>query len=70
LELSSKNVVEGKIEGRIEVTARPGRGCKQLLDDLKEKRGYWKLKEEALDRTLWRTRFGRGYGPIVRQTTE
>jgi hypothetical protein len=28
------------------------------------------LKEEALDRTLWRTRFGRGYGPVVRQTAE
>jgi hypothetical protein len=28
------------------------------------------LKEEALDRILWRTRFGRGYGPVVRQTTE
>jgi hypothetical protein len=28
------------------------------------------LKEEALDRTLWRTRFGRGYGPVVKQTTE
>jgi hypothetical protein len=28
------------------------------------------LKEEALDRTLWRTRFGRGYGPDVRQTAE
>jgi hypothetical protein len=28
------------------------------------------LKEEALDRTLWRTRFGRGYGPVVRQATE
>jgi hypothetical protein len=28
------------------------------------------LKEEALDRTVWRTRFGRGYGPVVRQTTE
>jgi transposase InsO family protein len=28
------------------------------------------LKEEALDRTLWRTRFGRGYGPVVRQNTE
>jgi hypothetical protein len=28
------------------------------------------LKEEALDRTLWRTRFGRVYGPVVRQTTE
>jgi len=29
----------------------------QLLDDLKETRGYWELKEEALDRTLWRTVF-------------
>jgi hypothetical protein len=28
------------------------------------------LKEEALDRTLWRTRFGRGYGPVVRQTAK
>jgi hypothetical protein len=28
------------------------------------------LKEEALDRTLWRTRFGRGYGHVVRQTAE
>jgi hypothetical protein len=42
----------------------------KLLDDLKEKRRYWKLKEEALDRTLWRSRFGRGYGPVVRQATE
>jgi hypothetical protein len=25
---------------------------------------------EALDRTQWRTRFGRGYGPVVRQTTQ
>jgi len=31
------------------------RGCKQPLDDLKEMRGSWKLKEEALDGTLWRT---------------
>jgi hypothetical protein len=42
----------------------------QLLDDLKEKENYWKLKEKALDRTLWRTRFGREYGLVVRQTTE
>jgi len=42
---------------------------KQLLDDLQEKRGYCKFKGEALDRTLWRTRFGRGCGPVVRQTT-
>jgi hypothetical protein len=31
---------------------------------------YWKFKEEALDRTPWRTCFGRGYGPVVSQPTE
>jgi hypothetical protein len=36
------------------------------LGDLKEARRYWKLKEEAQDRTLWRTQFGRGYGPVSR----
>jgi len=41
---------------------------KQLLNDLKENRGYWKLKKETLDRTLWTTRFGGDYGPAVRQT--
>jgi hypothetical protein len=40
------------------------------LDDLKDARWHWKAKEEALDRSLWRTRFGRGYGPVVRQTRE
>jgi hypothetical protein len=54
-----KHIIEGKIEGRKEVLGRWGRRHKQLLDDLKEKRGYWKLKEEALDCTVWRTRFGR-----------
>ena len=33
-----KHIIKGKIEGRIDVTGRRGR-CKQLLDDLKEKRG-------------------------------
>jgi hypothetical protein len=47
-----KHVIEGKLEGRIEMTGRRGRKRKQLLDDLKNKRRYWKLKEEALDRTL------------------
>jgi hypothetical protein len=46
-----KHVIEGKLEGRIEMTGRRGRRRKQLLDDLKEKRRYRKLKEEALDRT-------------------
>ena len=42
----------------------------KLLDDLKERRGYSHLKEEALDRTMWGARFGRGFGPVVRQTTK
>jgi hypothetical protein len=52
------------------MTGRQGRRRKQLLDGLKEKRIYWKLKEEALDPTLWRTRYGRDYGPVIRQTTD
>jgi hypothetical protein len=53
-----KRVTEGKIEGRTEVTERSGRRHKQLPDDLREKkRGYWKLKEKALDRTLCRIGF-------------
>jgi hypothetical protein len=36
----------------------------------KLKRGCWKLREAALDRTLWRTRCGRGYERVVRQTKE
>jgi hypothetical protein len=53
-------VIKGKLEGKIEMTGRRGRRRKQQLDGLKEKRRYWKLKEEALDRSLWRIRFGRG----------
>jgi len=44
-----------------------GRRRKQLLVGLKEKRGHWKLKEEALDRILWRTGRDRGFEPSVRQ---
>jgi hypothetical protein len=40
------------------------------LDDLKERRGYSHLKEKALDRTMWRARFGRGFGPVIRQTAK
>ena len=63
-------VIEGKIQGGIEVSGRQGRRCMKLLDDLKERRGYSHLKEEAPARTMWRARFGRGFGPIVRQTTK
>ena len=41
---------------------------KKPLDDLNERIEYWKLKEEALYHTLWRTRFGRGCGFVARQT--
>jgi hypothetical protein len=58
------------IEGRIQVMGRWGRRCKQLLDDHKETSRDWKLQEEAVYCTLWKNHFGRGYGPIVRQTTE
>jgi hypothetical protein len=65
-----QRVIEGKIKGIIEVTRRRGRRRRELMDDLKERRGYSHLKEVALDRTTWRARFGRGFGPVVRQTTK
>jgi hypothetical protein len=65
-----QQVIEGKIKGEIEVTGRRGRRLRKLLGDLKERRGYSHLKEEALDRTMWTARFGRDFGPVVRQTTK
>ena len=63
-------VIEGKIKGRIEVTGRRGRRRRKLLGDLKERRGYSQLKEETLYRAMWTARFGRGFGPVVRQTAK
>jgi hypothetical protein len=65
-----QQVIDRKIKGGIEVTERRGRRGRKLLDYLKETRGYTHLKEEALDRTMWRARFERGYGPAVRQSTK
>jgi hypothetical protein len=64
-----QGVIEEKTKGGIEVTGKRGRRRRKLLDDFKESRGYSHLKEEALDRTMWRAGFGRGFGPVVRQTT-
>jgi hypothetical protein len=65
-----QGVTEGKIKGGIDVTGRRGRRRRKLLDDCKERREYFHLKEEVVDRTMWRSSFGRGFGPVVRQTTK
>jgi len=60
-----KQVIERKIKGQIEVTRRQGRRRKKLLDDLKDRRGYCELKEEDVNRTMWRKRFARDFVPVV-----
>jgi hypothetical protein len=60
-----QHVIEGKIQGGIEVTGRRGTGRGKLVYELKERREYSHLKKEALDRTMWRARFG-DYGPVMR----
>jgi hypothetical protein len=52
------------------VKGRRGRISRKLLDDLKGRRGYSHLKEEALDRTMWRAGFRRGFGAALRQTAK
>jgi hypothetical protein len=64
-----QQVIKEKIKGGIDVTRRQGRRCRNLLDGLKERKGYSLLKEGTLDRTMWRAGFGRGFGPAVRQIT-
>jgi hypothetical protein len=63
-----QRVIEGKIKVGIEVTARQGRRRRKLLDELKERRGYSHLKEEALDRSMCGADFGRDFGTVVIQT--
>jgi hypothetical protein len=65
-----RQVIEGKIQGGIQVTGRRERRRRELLDDLTGRSGNSQLKEEVQDRTMWTARFGRGFGPVVRQTAE
>jgi hypothetical protein len=62
-------VIERKLEGRIEIREGEQEDVSSYCLS-SNKRRYWKFKEEALDHTLWRTRFGRGYVPVVRQTAK
>jgi len=64
--MSSKEATEEEKE----VTGRWRRSGKQLLHELKEKRVCRKLKEEVQDRTVWKSKLGRFYGPFVRQTRQ
>jgi len=73
VETASQNaILKERKKRKREVIGRRGGRSKQLPDILKERRGYWKLKEEALDRTLCTrmTCFGRSCGPVVRQIVE
>jgi len=69
-DLLKEVIKEKKMGGGLQVTGRRGRRRRKLLDDLKKRRGYSHLKEEALYHTVWRARFGRGFGPVVRQTAK
>jgi hypothetical protein len=65
-----KHVIEGRTEERIEVTGRQEGRRQQLLDDLKETKGYRKFEREAVDSALRRSRFGECYGPDIRLLKE
>jgi hypothetical protein len=61
-------LLEHVIEAKILFARRRGRRRKQLLDEHKETRRYWKLEEEVLDCSLGRTVFGRVHRPLIRRT--
>jgi hypothetical protein len=65
-----RQVIEGKTKAGIEVTGRRGRRREKLLGDLKKRREHSHLKGKALDRTMWRARFRRGFVPVMIQTTK
>jgi hypothetical protein len=63
-------IVEGKRNRGIEVTGRREINRSNYWMTLREGWGYSYLKEEVLDRATWRAHFGKGLGPVVRQTTK
>jgi hypothetical protein len=62
-------LLEDAIE-RKKGTGRLGGRRKQLVGDFKEKRRYRNFKQKTMDRTVCKICFGRGYGPVARQTTQ
>jgi len=61
-----KHVIEGKDLRDVKTKRRR----KQLLDDVKETRGHWKLTKEALAGTVRTVRCGRAYGAFVGWSAE
>ena len=45
------------MEGQVAEVKGVGRRRTQLLDDLRNRRRYWELKEEAEDRKRWKRQF-------------
>jgi len=62
-----KYVIGEKVDGRIDVMIKRGIRRKQILGYFRVIRGCCKLKQEALDHTVWRTRLGRSCETVVRQ---
>ena len=65
-----KHVIERKDKGKDRSDGKTRKRREQLLDVLTERREYWKFEEKALVRTVRRTGFGKGYGPVVRLARE
>jgi hypothetical protein len=57
------------VKGKYTRDGKTRKKIKQILEDIKETRRYYKSKYESLARAVWRIDSGRGYGPAVDQTT-
>jgi hypothetical protein len=55
---------------KIKGTGRRGRGYKLLLHKIKKMRRCWNLQDDTLDCASSRIRFGRGYGPVLKQAAK
>jgi hypothetical protein len=65
-----KHGTEVKIQGMIKWREDEGEDTSSYcMYTTSRNRQYWQLKEEALERTWYRSHLGRGYGPFARQTT-
>jgi hypothetical protein len=65
-----KHVIEGTIDGRIEVEGRRGRRRKQILNDRKETSGYWNWKKKHWFALCGELALEDAMDLLVRQTTE